>query len=115
LVVEFLVYAKEKNVRVTMEFEISKRHTLKPTLFTIMVQQVLWWERQQRCYDRKRQGSLARNIVIINTNEIILGKKNEDKRRQTNWSNLIFLKLLFLNIFKKIPAHSLFGCMGHSS
>ena len=33
-----------ENVIVTMEFEVPKRHILRPTLFTQMVQWVLWWE-----------------------------------------------------------------------
>jgi hypothetical protein len=34
-----------KNVRVTMEFEVPKRHILRPTLSTHMVQRVLQLER----------------------------------------------------------------------
>jgi hypothetical protein len=48
-----------KNVKVIMEFEIPKRHILRPTLSTNMVQRVLWWERQKRYYGRKRQGPMA--------------------------------------------------------
>ena len=33
-----------KSVRVTMEFKVSKRHILRPTLSTDMVQRVLRWE-----------------------------------------------------------------------
>jgi len=32
----------KKNVRVTMEFEVPKRHILRPTLSIDMVQLVLW-------------------------------------------------------------------------
>ena len=45
-----------KNVRVTMEFEVFKRRILRPTLFTIMVQQILWWERQNRYSSEKKRG-----------------------------------------------------------
>ena len=43
-----------KNVGVTMEFEVPKRHILRPTLSTDMVQRVLQWERQKRFSSRKR-------------------------------------------------------------
>ena len=55
-----LVYTKEKNVKVAMEFKVPKRHILRPTLSTNMVQHILWWERQDRCYGRKRQGPMAK-------------------------------------------------------
>ena len=35
-----------KDVRVTMKFKVLKKHILRPTLSTNMVQQVLRWERQ---------------------------------------------------------------------
>ena len=54
-----LVYTKEKNVKVTMEFEAPKRHILRPTLSTDMVQRVLRWERQKRSSSTKRQGSMT--------------------------------------------------------
>ena len=43
---------QEKDVRVTMELEVPKRHYFRPTLPFVMIQQVLWWERQKRfsCY-----------------------------------------------------------------
>ena len=50
-----MVYTKVKNVRVTMEFKVPKRHVLRPTLSTDMVQQVLRWERQKRCSNKKRE------------------------------------------------------------
>ena len=34
-----------KHVRVTMEFEVPKRHVLRPTLSTDMIQRVLRWGR----------------------------------------------------------------------
>jgi hypothetical protein len=36
-----------------MEFEVPKRHILRPTLSGNMVQQVLRWEMQKRCSSRK--------------------------------------------------------------
>ena len=48
-----------KNVRVTMEFKVPKRHILRPTLSIDMVQHVLQWERQKRVSRRRRQGPMA--------------------------------------------------------
>jgi hypothetical protein len=42
-----------RNVGVTMEFEVPKRHILWPTLSTDMVQRVLRWERQNKSCGRK--------------------------------------------------------------
>ena len=48
-----MVYTYEKNVRVTIEFEVPKRHILRPTtLSTNMVQQGFRWERQNMCSSR---------------------------------------------------------------
>ena len=44
-----------KMIKMTMQFEVSKRHLLRPTLSIDMVQQVLRWERQKRCYYRKKR------------------------------------------------------------
>ena len=55
------VCTKGKKVRATMEFEVPKRHSLRPTLSVNMVQHVLQWERQNRCSNIKkgRQGPMA--------------------------------------------------------
>jgi hypothetical protein len=47
-----------KIIRVTMEFEVPKRHSLRPTLSFDMVRHVLQWERQKRCSGRKTQGPM---------------------------------------------------------
>jgi hypothetical protein len=49
----------EKNVIVTTEFEVPKRHILRPTLSIDMVQRVLWWERQKRDSGRKKGKLMA--------------------------------------------------------
>ena len=54
-----------QNVRVTMEFEVPKRHILRPTLFIDMVQWVLRWERQNRCSSRKRDGLMAKTKKMM--------------------------------------------------
>ena len=62
---DHFILHQEKNVRATMEFKVPKRHMLRPTLSTNMVQWVFWWERQKMYYGRKSQGPTAKNIVII--------------------------------------------------
>jgi hypothetical protein len=42
-------YTNEQNVRVTMEFEVSRVHILRFALSIDMVQLVLQWERQKIC------------------------------------------------------------------
>ena len=97
-----------KNVRVTMEFEVPKRHILRPTLSIDMVQQALRWERQKRCFGRKRQGPMAdcydKFWKIFFGGEI---RWRQEKTRE--WSTLIFSRLPFLGICLKKSAHSLLG------
>jgi hypothetical protein len=57
---------EEKNVGVIMEFEVPKRHVIRPTLSNDMVQQILRWEGQKRCSSRKRQGSMVEKRCIDN-------------------------------------------------
>ena len=97
---------QERNVGVTMEFEVPKRHILWPTLSTSMVQRVLWWERQNRSCDRKRQGPMAEKccydkFLITFFWEV---KRSEDKRRQENHDQTW---IFFGHIIKK-SAHSFF-------
>ena len=48
-------------------FEVQglQRHISKLTLSTYMIQRGLRWERQKRCFSRKKKGMWQRNIVII--------------------------------------------------
>jgi hypothetical protein len=49
-----------KNVKETLKFKAPKGHVLKPTLIIDMLQRVLWWERQKRCYGlKKKEGPMA--------------------------------------------------------
>ena len=76
------------NVRVTMKFEVPKRHILRPTLSTDMVQRISRWERQKRCSSRKRQGPMAKKCCDSQKmTEFFLG---EDKMKTREWSNLIW-------------------------
>jgi hypothetical protein len=61
----FGLHQGKKNVIVTMKFEVPKIHVVRHALSIDMVQHVLRWERQKRCYGRKRHGLWQRNVVII--------------------------------------------------
>ena len=76
------VYTKEMNVQVTMEFKVPpKKHILRPTLSTDMVQPDWWWEKQKMCYDRKDKSPWQRNVVIIKNWWIFCEKWREVKTR----------------------------------
>ena len=91
------------NVRVTMKFEVPKRHILMPTLSTNMVQRVLQWVRQKGGgSSRKRQGPMVENWCYHNFLMIFSLRKR--RRRQENDKSLIFFSLktsLFEHIVKK--------------
>ena len=101
-----------ENVRVTMEFEVPRRHILRPTLSIDMVQQVLWWEWQKRCSGRKRQGPMAKKYCYKKSYWIFCsGREDEDKRRQKNGQSWISFKTTFFgHIIKKINTF-IFWCM----
>ena len=89
-----------------MEFEVPKRHILRPTLSTNMVQQVLRWERQKGWSSRRKaRGPWQTNVVIL---MIFFGKEKTNTRE---WSNLIYFFQHFpfwIFIYSKI-GHSHFG------
>jgi hypothetical protein len=105
-----------KNVTVTMEFEVPKRHILIPTPSTNMVQWESPWQRQKRCSSRKRP--MAKkcyyNIILM----IFLGeekiKTREDKRMVKLYIFLSFIPTFFGHILKKTQ-HIHFLMHGHSS
>ena len=103
-----------KNVRVTMKFEVPKRHSLRPTLSIDMVQRVLRWDRQKWWSIRKRQGAHGGEIPSFFQrifNEIFLGEENmktrEDKRIKLD---SLSKTTLFRYLINKITF--IFGCMG---
>ena len=74
-----------QHVRVTMEFEVLKRHILKPTVYTDMVEQILRWERPKKnAMVVKGRDPWQRNVVIIDCQWKTFGKQKmqtrEDKR-----------------------------------
>ena len=103
------VYTKGKNVKVNMGFEAPKRHILRPTLSTHMVQQVLRWERQKSCSSRNGQGPMANyrcyKFFLL---KCFMGNKRQRQEKTKEWSSLIFG-----HIWKK-SAHSLLA-HGHST
>ena len=110
------VYTKEKNIKVTMEFEVPKRHISRLALSIDMVQRVLRWERQKRCFDRKgTEGSMAEkccysiNLMIF---FLFWGGRREDEDKTREWSNFLFSfqNYPFWTFKKKINTFT-FGCM----
>ena len=99
-----------ENVRVTMEFEVPKRHILRPTLSTDMIQWVLRWERQKG--------------VVVENRHMLVGKKccyyiflmkslfGRRKWRQENGQTWIFpWNCPFWTYIKKNISTFTFWCM----
>ena len=96
-----LVYTKEKNVRVTIEFEVHIRHSWRSKLSIDMVQHVLQWERQNICSSRKRQGPMAEKRCY-NKVLILKGKRRQIQEMTREWSNFnFFLNRSFWTCIKK--------------
>ena len=91
---------------VTMEFEVPRRHILRPTLSNDMVQRVLGWERQKRCSRRKRQVPMLGEYCSWWISNIFFCWRE----REREWSNFFFWfflrKLPFLDIYWKKSSHS---------
>ena len=73
-----------------MEFEIPNRHILRPTSSVDMIQRVLRWERQKRCYGRKNSRAHDRENCSIQI--LIHSFGGEEKMKTKEWSNLVFLQ-----------------------
>ena len=91
-----LVYTKEKIVKVTMEFEVPKRHILRPTLSIDMVQRVLRLERQKRCSSTKRQGPMAEERCYYDSLTKCLLGEEQTKTREN-------MRMVKLEFFSKLP------------
>ena len=109
-----LLYIKEKNGRMTMEFEVPERPNSKPTLFIIIVRSGLQWERQKRFSRYKSQGIMAVQWHL--TSYFWLAKCycskdewEEEEGEKINHENN-FPNCPFLASFKKINT-STFWCM----
>ena len=82
-----------KNVRVTIEFEVSKRHILGLKWSIDMVQRVFRWERQKKkCYARKRQEPTVEKYCYNNILMNFLGRERKQKKTREG-SNLSFLSI----------------------
>ena len=101
------VYTKGKMSDRLWSSRSPKRQILRPTLSTNKVQRILQWERQKRCYGRKRQGPMHMTENYCR-NEFLM-KFLRGKRRQKRVKlDFFFIKIaLFGHILEKI-AHSLF-------
>ena len=99
----FGLHQGEKNVKVTMELEIPKRHILRPTLYTDMVQRAVRWERQKRRSGRKRQRPMAKkccyNAFLM---KLFFGEEKMKTRENKR------MVQLFGHMFKN-STHSHFG------
>ena len=69
------------NVRVTMEFKVSKRHISRSTISMDMVQRVGGGRGKRGDLVEKSKGSWQRNYIYIFWGG---GREDEDKRRQKN-------------------------------
>ena len=108
---------QRKNVKVIMKLEVSKRFIFRPTLFIVMIQQVLWWEKQKSFSCCKSQGTMTRKCCFNNL--FILGnhycsQEERSKERGENKTCKKNLNFPFLGIFKK-NQHIHFLVHGHSS
>ena len=98
---------RRKQVKVTMEFEVPKRHILRPTFTTDMVQQVLQWESKRGALVQKGEFPWHVNdLIIFFLNKRSMGKRG---RRQENGQTWFFFisKLPFLGTYSKKSTHSL--------
>ena len=100
---------QEKKIRVTMKFEVFKRHIVMPTLPTNMVHWVLWWERQKRCSGRKKNKSPWQQIIdklfnesfvewifrLLFPNERFIENWRRRQMKTKEWSTLNFSKISF--------------------
>ena len=98
-----------KKIRVTMKFEVFKRHIVMPTLPTNMVHWVLWWERQKRCSGRKKNKSPWQQIIdklfnesfvewifrLLFPNERFIENWRRRQMKTKEWSTLNFSKISF--------------------
>ena len=101
-----------------MEFKVPKRHIIRLTLFTDMVPWVLLWERQKRCYGRKRQGSMVEihcynKILIIyflkKKPSPLWEVKTSEHKRMVKLGVLFLFKIVLFGHILKQSTHSLFG------
>ena len=74
-----MVYIKKKNVRVAMELEVLKVPIFRPTLSIVMVQQVLWWEKQNRFSRFKCQRTMVEKCRSIVTRKEVWEKVKHEE------------------------------------
>jgi hypothetical protein len=87
-----------------MDFKVPQRPILRPTSSIDMVQRVLRWERQKRCYGRKRQGHMAKKYYYNKTlmNFFMKRRQRQEKEKRKRGSNLNIPKIaLFKHTLEK--------------
>jgi hypothetical protein len=87
-----------------MVFKVPKRHILRPTLSSDMVQRVLQWERQKNVLWKKKARAHDKEILlyIVFMKKKTLGKRRRKEEKTKEWSNLnFFSKLSFLDMYQK--------------
>ena len=93
----FGLHQEKKNVRVTMEVEVLRRPIFEPTLSTIMVRWILWWERQKEILLLQMTRDHDREMPFFFLLQMLLqlrgtrGKGKEKKVKHTQIPKLPFL------------------------
>ena len=102
---------RKKIVKVTMEFEIPKRHIQGVHFSTNMIQRVLQKERQKRCHDRKRQRPMVDKYFYNKIlRKVLWGREDKEK----TIDQICFQKCPFWAHMKK-SQHIHFLMHGHFS
>ena len=102
----FIVH-QGKNVRWPWNLRFQKRHVLRPSLSTNMIQYGLQWKRQKRCSGRKKRQEPMIEKYCYDKFLMIsswAGREDKDKRRQKNgqtWFFFSFKHVFIGHIFKK--------------
>ena len=90
-----------------MEFEVPRRHILRPILSSYTVQRVLRWERQKRCSNSNRQGPMAEKRCCNQFSKEFLSGEGKIKTREDK--RMVKLTSFFQGVYLKISIHILFG------
>ena len=87
-----------------MEFEVYKRHILRPALSIVITERVMRWERQNSCSNSKRQRPMTEKYYYQKYYcKPNWGRQDEDKRRQINGKSWIYFKIApFGHILRKL-------------
>ena len=107
---------QRKDVRWTLEFEVPKRHIVRPT--TNMGQWVLRWERQKRCSSRKTHGPMTKKCCYNQFLSIFfwgVGKRRWRQEKTRENKRMIKHDFFFQIFFWAYVKKSIIFIFGHSS